>query len=267
MVNSATELFSGKSVLITGASSGIGRAFAYRAGAAGASLVLVARRTETLHRIADELRREYGAAVVVLPSDLATPGAAVRLWEALRDQDIRIDVLVNNAGIGIHGDLGAGSVAAVTTQTQLNITTLAELTALALPDMLARDAGTVINVASTAAYQPVPHMAVYAATKAFVLSFTRAVWAETRNTGVRVLAVSPGATDTEFFDTAGDDASLGNRRHPDDVVDSALAGWARGTHSVVDGCSNAWLANLAPRLPIRVALTAAERSVRPSATT
>jgi short-subunit dehydrogenase len=107
-------------------------------------------------------------------------------------------------------------------------------------------------------------MAVYAATKSFVLSFTRALWAETRHTGVTVLAVCPGATDTEFFQTAGDDASVGPRRKPEDVVNTALRGLASRRPSVVDGHTNAAVAALAPRLPERVAISVAERSVRPT---
>ncbi|MEV8239417.1 SDR family NAD(P)-dependent oxidoreductase [Microbacterium testaceum] len=145
----------------------------------------------------------------------------------------------------------------------MNVRSLTALTALLLPRMLSRKRGAVINVASTAGFQPVPHMAVYSASKAYVLTFTRALWSETRGTGVDVLALCPGATDTAFFATAGDAASVGNRRTPEKVVDSALRGLRRGRPSVVDGRANALVAWLAPRLPERLALGIAERSVRP----
>lgn len=152
----------------------------------------------------------------------------------------------------------------MTAQIQLNVAVVAQLSTLLLPAMVARGHGAIINIASTAAFQPVAHRAVYAATKAFVVSFTRALWAETRHTGVAVLAVCPGATDTEFFQTAGEEASVGTRRSPEDVVNTTLRALARRPPSVVDGRANALVAALAPRLPGRLALSLAERSVRPS---
>jgi len=254
--------FAGKTVLITGASSGIGRAFAHRLAAADAELVLVARRADALARLAETLRDRHGATVRVIPADLARPGAAADLYRTLLAQGLDIDALINNAGIGIHGDLADADLGTVTGQIQLNVTTVAELSSLVLPAMVARGHGAIVNIASTAAFQPIAHMAVYAATKAFVLSFTRALWAETRHTGVAVLAVSPGATDTEFFQTAGEDASVGTRRSPDDVINTTLRALARRRPSVVDGRVNALVAALAPRLPERLAIGIAERSVR-----
>jgi short-subunit dehydrogenase len=128
-------------------------------------------------------------------------------------------------------------------QVQLNCAAEVDLTARFLPVMSARRDGVIINVASTAAFQPVAHMAVYAATKAFVLSFTEALWAEAKSSGVKVIAVSPGATDTPFFDVAGEEASLGKRRTPAQVVATALRGLARSRPSIVDGRLNALLAS------------------------
>jgi short-subunit dehydrogenase len=267
MPDTAAAAFHGNTVLITGASSGIGSAFAQRAAAAGAELVLVARRAAALEGLAETLRARHHASVHVMPADLAAPGAAARLHAALQAQGRHIDVLINNAGIGVHGDLVAASLDTVASQIQLNVTALAELTTALLPDMVERGHGSILNIASTAAFQAIPHMAVYAATKSFVLSFTRALWAETRHTGVTVLAVCPGATDTEFFQTAGDDASVGPRRSPDDVVSTALRGLARRRPSIVDGHLNAAVAAMAPRLPERIAINVAERSVRPSGRT
>ncbi|RZT15941.1 hypothetical protein EV589_4096 [Mycobacterium sp. BK558] len=267
MGGAAEAVFRGNTVLVTGASSGIGKEFATRAAASGGTVILVARRASALNALAESLRADYGAMVDVLPADLGIPGAAVALRTALDARGHDIDVLINNAGIGVHGDLVEVPPETVTAQIQLNVLTVSELTAALLPAMVARRRGTVINVASTAAFQPVPHMAVYSATKAFVLAFTRALWAETRQSGVRVLALCPGATDTEFFDTAGDAAAVGDRRSPAAVVDTALRAWTHNRPSVVDGRANAVLAGLAPRLPERVVLGLAERSVRPTATT
>ncbi|WP_182377024.1 SDR family oxidoreductase [Nocardioides sp. WS12] len=259
--------FEKQHVLVTGASSGIGRALAERVAAEGGDLVLVARREPVLRAQAEDLERRFGVRVDVVPADLSVAGAAAGIVRALSERGLSVDVLVNNAGLGIHGDLAGARLVDVSTQIAVNITALSELTALLLPPMVARGHGAIVNVASTAAYQPVPHMAVYAATKSYVLSFTRALWSETRGTGVRVLAVSPGATDTAFFDVAGDDASVGNRRTPEQVVDVAMSALRADRREVVDGAANALLARVAGRLPTRWAITLAERSVRPQSTT
>lgn len=253
----------GSTVLITGASSGIGRSFAQRLAAAGADLVLVARRAEVLEDLARELRTRHGVTVTVIAHDLDQPDAAEALVARLDVERLAVDVLVNNAGLGIHGDVGTAPVRSATTQIAVNVTSLTTLTALLLRPMLERGRGAVINVASTAGFQPVPHMAVYSASKAYVLTFTRALWRETRGTGVDVLALCPGATDTAFFATAGEAASVGSRRTPEQVVTTALRALRRGRPSAVDGRGNAFVSWLAPRLPERLALNVAERSVRP----
>jgi short-subunit dehydrogenase len=259
--------FEKQRVLVTGASSGIGRALAERVAEEGGDLVLVARREPVLHAQAEELGERYGVRVDVVPTDLSVAGAAAGIVRELSVRGISVDALVNNAGLGIHGDVAGSRLTDASTQIAVNITALTELTALLLPPMIARGRGTIVNVASTAAFQPVPHMAVYAATKAYVLSFTRALWAETRGSGVRVLAVSPGATDTAFFDVAGDDASVGIRRTPEQVVDVAMSALRAGRREVVDGAANALLARAAGRLPTRWAIALAERSVRPQSST
>jgi len=195
--------FAGKTVLITGASSGIGRAFAHRLAAADAELVLVARRADALARLAETLRDRHGATVRVIPADLARPGAAADLYRTLLAQGLDIDALINNAGIGIHGDLADADLGTVTGQIQLNVTTVAELSSLVLPAMVARGHGAIVNIASIAAFQPIAHMAVYAATKAFVLSFTEALHQELKPHGVRVTVLCPGPVRTEFQERAG----------------------------------------------------------------
>ncbi|KRA30955.1 MULTISPECIES: SDR family NAD(P)-dependent oxidoreductase [unclassified Nocardioides] len=262
-----TGHFEKQHVLVTGASSGIGRALAERVAAEGGNLVLVARRAPVLRAQGEELEARYGVRVDVVPADLSLPGAAAGIVQELSARGITVDALVNNAGLGVHGDLVGARLADVSAQVAVNITALTELTALLLPAMVARGRGAIVNVASTAAFQPVPHMAVYAATKAYVLSFSRALWSETRGTGVRVLVVSPGATDTAFFDVAGDDASVGRRRTPEQVVDVAMSALRADRREVVDGAGNALLARAASRLPTRWAIALAERSVRPQPST
>lgn len=253
----------GSTTLITGASSGIGRAFAHRIASADGHLVLVARRAEVLERVAEDLRARHNVRVTVIARDLDAPDAAGSVVARLDDEQLTIDVLINNAGLGVHGDLATAPLGSATTQIDVNVRSLTVLTALLLPRMIERGRGAVINVASTAAFQPVPHMAVYSASKSYVLTLTRALWREVRGTGVDVLALCPGATDTAFFDTAGDAASVGRRRSPDQVVDTALRALRRGKPSVVDGGGNAFASWLAPRLPERLAIAIAERSVRP----
>lgn len=257
-------LETGSTTLITGASSGIGRAFAQRIAAAGGDLVLVARREDVLLALADDLERRHGVRVRVIAHDLDGPDAGRALADKVRDTRIPVDALINNAGLGVHGDLATAPLASATTQIAVNVTALTTLTALLLPPMVTRGRGAIINVASTAGFQAVPHMAVYSASKSYVLTFTRALWREVRGTGVDVLAVCPGATDTAFFDTAGEAASVGSRRTPEQVVDSALRALRAGRPSVVDGRGNALVSWLAPRLPERVAINLAERSVRPT---
>lgn len=253
----------GTTALITGASSGIGRSFAHRFAALGSDLILVARRADVLDELAADLRARHAVSVTVMAHDLDRPDAAKELVARLEREQIAVDALVNNAGLGIHGDVATQPLSSATTQIAVNVNSLTALTALLLPPMLARGRGTIINVASTAGFQPVPHMAVYSASKAYVLTFTRALWRETRGTGVDVLALCPGATDTAFFATAGDAASVGARRTPEQVVETALRALRRGRPSVVDGRGNALVSWLAPRLPERLSLTLAERSVRP----
>ena len=186
--------------LITGASTGIGAEFARQFAARGHDLVVVARSADKLNDLAAQLRAAHGVDVTVLAMDLSLPTAAGELWQRTNRLGLEIAVLVNNAGFGTHGDVADADPQRLEEAIELNCRTLVGATARYLPQMRARGAGTIINVASTAAFQPLPKMAVYGASKAFVLSFTEALWAEERKHGVRVLAVCPGLTDTPFFE-------------------------------------------------------------------
>ena len=243
---------SGTTVLITGASAGLGAEFARRFAGRGADLVLVARRADRLEQLAAELRAAHHVTVTVLPFDLAAPGAGARLRSELAARDIRVDSLINNAGFGTHGDFASADLERLTAEIQLNVTTLVELSHTFLPDLL-RGRGALVNVASTAAFQPTPGMAVYGATKAFVLNFTEALWAEARGTGLTVLAVCPGPTRTEFFDVVGsEDAAVGRMQTADQVVATALRALDRRSTppSVVSGLMN-WVSSVSTRFATR----------------
>jgi short-subunit dehydrogenase len=255
--------FKGQTALITGASTGIGAAFARQLAVRGAHLILVARSEDKLRALAAEIGTAHGVRVDVLPIDLTRPAAGEDLAGRVAALGRTVDVLVNNAGFATHGDVWDADPARLLEQVQLNSAVVVDLTARFLPAMTARRGGAIINVASTAAFQPVAHMAVYAASKAFVLSFTEAVWGEARPHGVKVIAVSPGATETPFFEVAGEEASFGKRRAPEQVVATALRGLAQGRPSIVDGRLNAMMATLQRFLPHRAVLAIAERSVRP----
>jgi len=238
----------GQTALVTGASSGIGAEFARQLAAAGADVVLVARRADRLDELAGSLTTRFGVTATTISADLAAQGASEKLAAEIAARGLTIDVLVNNAGFATHGAFVDEDLARIHDEMALNVVTVVELTRLLLPGMVERRRGTVVNVASTGAFQPVPTMAVYGATKAFVLSFTEALWGELEGTGVRALALCPGATETEFFDVAGADAQVGAERQPvDEVVRIALASVEKGRPSVVTGTRNALAARL-PRL-------------------
>jgi short-subunit dehydrogenase len=260
-MNDKAMNYKGQRALVTGASSGIGAVFARELASRGSDLVLVARSRDKLTALGDELSTSYGVAVDAVVADLAKPSAADHLAAELGDR--QIDILVNNAGFGLHTLLHQADAAKLTEMVQVNVATLVDLTRLYLPGMLARDRGAVINVASTAAFQPVPYMAVYGASKAFVLSFTEALWAETRRTNVRVTALCPGSTETEFFAVAGENAQVGRRMAPEHVVHAALRALDRRAGSVVTGTGNRLLIN-APRLaPRQIVTRMVERTMRP----
>lgn len=256
--------------LITGASTGIGAEFARQFAARGHDLVVVARSADRLNDLAVQLRGEHGVQVTVLVMDLSLPTAAGELWQRTNRLGLEIAVLVNNAGFGTYCDVADADPQRLEEAIELNCRTLVGATARYLPQMRARGAGTIINVASTGAFQPTPKMAVYGATKAFVLSFTEAVWAEERKHGVRVLAVCPGLTDTAFFEAAGDaavDAASGSfavrfTRTPQQVVDHTMRALSGRKPSFVDGAANAFAARVLTRvLPRRLVIAVSGRLV------
>jgi short-subunit dehydrogenase len=235
--------------LVTGASSGIGQAFARALARRGQKLVLVARRADRLDALAAELG---GRAVATLPLDLTAPRAGDRLEGELARRGLAVDLLVNSAGLGDTGRFHERPLEASLRMVALNVTAVVELTRRLLPAMIERRRGRVVNVVSTSAFQPVPFLAAYAATKAFVLSFTEALAEELRGTGVEVQALCPGLTATEFQEVAHTDRVAFNRTRamrPEDVVAASLRGLDRGRLRVVPGIDNWLVANLQAWLP------------------
>ncbi|GAA5102018.1 SDR family NAD(P)-dependent oxidoreductase [Nocardia iowensis] len=241
---------SGKTALITGASSGIGAEYAAALAARGDDLVLVARSLSRLEALAAQLRQRHGIRVEVIGQDLTVPDAAARVVNELAARQLSIDVLINNAGFGSAGrfeDLDADREQA---QLMINVVALAGLTRRLLPGMLERGGGEIINVASTAGLQPAPYFATYASGKAFVLNFSLALWSEYHGRGIKVLAVCPGPTETPFFETVGTrDAALGRMGTAAQVVRTSLRALERNKGYVVPGAANFAAAHLMPRRP------------------
>jgi short-subunit dehydrogenase len=188
--------------LITGASAGIGAELAKVFGEHKHDVILVARRQDSLEALAGQIEGRSGVRATVFPADLAQPGAPAELFEAIRGAELDVDILVNNAGFGLGGEFIETDLDTELRMIQVNVTALTYLTKLFLPPMVQRRSGGVLNVASTAAFQPGPLMSVYYASKAYVLSFTEAIAEELRDSGVVVTALCPGPTATEFAEIA-----------------------------------------------------------------
>jgi short-subunit dehydrogenase len=255
--------FTNQTALVTGASSGIGEVFARALAARGAHLVLVARSADKLDALARELSRVHGVRAEVIAADLSRPGAALEVAREAERRRLAVDVLVNNAGVGAHGRFEELSAARQHEQVQLNVTAVVDLSRAFLPGMLARGRGAIVNVASTASFQPVPYMAVYGATKAFVLSFSEALWAEARGRGVAVLALCPGPTETAFFQVAGEGAAFGRKEPAELVVDRALRALARNRSHVISGAPNWLVAQLSRVFPRGLVARVVARLMRP----
>jgi short-subunit dehydrogenase len=191
-----------KTALITGASSGIGLELSKLFAADGYNLILVARSAAKLDQLAAELTQKDKIRVICLPKDLSSPTAAREIFEAVQAQGSPVDVLVNNAGFGVLGPFAEANLDEALQMLNLNIVALTVLTRLFLPGMVARKAGRILNIGSTGSFSPVPLMAVYGATKAYVLSFSEALAEELRNSGVTVTAFCPGVTITGFQERA-----------------------------------------------------------------
>lgn len=236
-----------KTAVITGASSGIGMELARILATKGYNLILAARRIDPMQELADDLRRMYGISVDIIPMDLAEPHAGVTLWKAIKDIEPDIDVLVNAAGFGGAGDFAGETPEVIERMIHLNISTLTSLTRYVLPGMVERKRGKILNVASLAGFQPGgPGMAVYYATKSYVLSFSRAIRRELHGTGVSVTTLCPGPTRTGFEEAANaEKIRLFHWRRPMEarvVAQAAYEGMQRRCAVVIPGLLNKLMA-------------------------
>ena len=252
-----------KTALVTGASSGIGLELARLLAEEKRDLVLVARRAEKLERLARELSATHRVSARVIAKDLSNRTASREIAEELEREGIAVDVLVNNAGLGIYGRFWETDVERQLEVIQVNLVALTELTGRLLPGMIARGRGRILNLASTAAFQPGPYMAVYYATKAFVLSFSEALAEEASGTGVTVTALCPGPTITEFQQAAGiEDTRLFRGPLVMDARTVARIGWSaakRGKRVVIPGLGNKLLKETVRFSPRRLVTAAARR--------
>lgn len=227
--------------VITGASSGIGAAFARKLAARGRNVLLVARSEDKLITLCNELGRLSGIRAQYFPLDLSQTDAAAQLFEETQKRELVIEMLVNNAGFGSMGDFVKLDVTRELEMIDLNVKSLVDLTYRFLKPMRDRRQGTIINVASTAGFQAVPYMATYAATKAFVLSFSEALWEENREHGIHVMALCPGVTDTNFFAASQmGRPPLRTIETPEEVVDTALRALSHRKASAISGWTN-WI--------------------------
>jgi len=254
-----------KWALVTGASAGIGAEFARQLAARGMHLVLVARRKELLDELAAELHARHATRCETIACDLAQPGEIANLIAELERRGITIELLVNNAGFGIVGEVDDADLDRLLEMIRLNASAVVELTYRLLPGMLQRQSGAIVNVSSLSGFQPVAFMSVYAASKAFVLHFSEAIAEEVRRRGVTVLAVCPGVTRTAFFETAGAPGWLQKHRShsPERVVKTALAALERRRQVIVIGWLNFLLTFVVRFIPRRRVVKESTRFFRP----
>ncbi|UCG52427.1 MAG: SDR family oxidoreductase [Candidatus Latescibacterota bacterium] len=259
-----------RTALVTGASGGIGYELARLIAADGHDLVLVSRNETRLKEVAGELEEAFRVRTALLPKDLAVPDSPEQILAELEKASIEIDVLVNNAGFGTSGPFSQSPLSEQLEMIQLNVTSLVHLTGLLLPRMIERSRGKVVNVSSVAAFQPGPFMAVYYATKSFVLSFSEAIASELEGTGVTVTAVCPGPTVTDFQNRAGTaDTNLFRNHMTMDapaVARIAYEGVKKNKPVVITGAKNKFLAfgnRLVPRsLVVKIARSLNEHRKR-----
>jgi uncharacterized protein len=255
--------YKNQTALITGASGGLGAAFAQELAARGMNTILVARSADKLQALATELTAKYQQRNDVIALDLVPAGAAEILANKISDMGLQVDLLVNNAGFATYGNFESIKLQRDRDQVLLNIATLVDLTHIFIPQMLERKSGSIINIASVVSFQPVPYMTVYAASKAFVLSFSEGLWAEYSDRGIRVLALCPGATATSFHEVAGQPVP-DRISTPEEVVKAGLKALERQQSYVIPGWMNFFLSGIVPRLlPRKMTALVAKGMMKP----
>ncbi len=254
-----------KVTLITGASSGIGETFARRLAAEKHNLVLVARSEKVLHELCDELMLKHQITAHYVVLDLSEAGADQRLFDETEKHGFEVDWLINNAGFGSGGDFAVLNLDHELKMIDLNISMLVALTHRYLEQMRERSSGTIINVSSAAAFQPIPFMATYAATKAFVSSFTEAIAEENRPLGIKILALCPGSTKTNFFAASNIDRPIQvkGQQTSEEVVETALKAIKGNRSKVVSGITNKVGAFLGTHVPHILTTRAMAKALRP----
>jgi short-subunit dehydrogenase len=261
------ELWRGKWALITGASAGIGWALAEQLGAGVANLILTARRRERLEALAEQLSKQHGVCIEVFPADLSLPVAAEHIFAFTEKQRIAVDLLVNNAGFGTSGPFHTSDYTRQAEMVQVNVAAVVTLTHLYLRGMLERRRGDILIVSSISAFQGVPYFTTYAATKAFDLLFAEALAEEVRRYGIRVCALCPGPTATEFEQVAGTpDRDLHLRRHAETAAKVAHVGLealVRGKSYVISGSGNYLRAHIQRLVPRQFVTRKVEQMFRP----
>ncbi|MCH8568540.1 MAG: SDR family oxidoreductase [Balneolales bacterium] len=198
----SNTFYSGRTALVTGASSGIGKEFCLQLAAMDCTPILVARRVNRLEELAAEIDKKYGIKAIVIPADLTQANASTILHETIMSRDINVDILINNAGFGFQGSFLGTDAGEYSQMATLNMSVLTELSRLFSEAMVRKKFGGILNVASMAGFTPIPYFAVYAATKSYVNSFSCALWYEFKNKGVHVTSLCPGPVETEFFEVA-----------------------------------------------------------------
>jgi short-subunit dehydrogenase len=242
--------FKSKMVLVTGASSGIGEAFANQFAALGANLIIVARSEADLQKLSADIQQKYGVKCYPVAMDLSVINAGGELFKKTNELGLEVDVLINNAGVGAIGDFGSYDLARYESMLQLNINSLTELCWFYLPAMIKKDAGGIINVASTASFLPIPFSAVYAASKSYVLHFSESLYGELAHTKVTVTCLCPSRTKTNFASSANSPFENYESRPYDTPENSAkvgINGFLKGKNTVIAGHQK-FLVTLLPRL-------------------
>lgn len=259
------DRWKGKWTLITGASAGIGAALAAELAAGGAHLVLTARRKNRLEELAQRLRARHGIQTEIVVADLTQPVAPEELYRFTKQKGIEINLLVNNAGFGQYGEFHKIETIRLLEMVQVNCTALLHLTRLFLPEMVARRGGDVLIVASTAAFQAVPYISAYAATKVFDLLLAEGLAEEMKPYGVRVCALCPGTTTSEFHEVAGHPPRLkGREESAEKVARTGLAALAAGKSYVISGLGNYLGAHGERLVPRRFVTRIAAKMFRPA---
>jgi uncharacterized protein len=258
--------FRGKWALVTGASAGIGVAIARELASHGAKLILTARRRDRIESLAAELADTHKAEIRTVVADLNDPAAAQQIYDATEGAGLTVDILINNAGLGHYGEFYKLDPEQEYSMVRVNCESVVRLSRLFIPRMVERRRGWMLVVASTASFQPIPYDAVYAATKVFDRFFALGLHEEVKRFGIKVTALCPGTTETEFFDVSGGGGvfrRLGGMQSADEVARKALLALARGRRTIVPNFKGAFFASLVRFVPTRSVTRILERALRP----